>query len=54
MVGDFLPRHLVCAGNRAVLQNRTPAHLSALAQKVTTETSEPVKESFTKAFKKVG
>ena len=28
--------------------------LTALAQKVTTETSEPVKESFTKAFKKVG
>jgi phasin len=27
--------------------------LAALAQKVTTESSEPVKESFTKAFKKV-
>jgi phasin len=28
--------------------------LAAIAQKVTAETSEPVKESFTKAFKKVG
>ncbi len=28
--------------------------LAALAQKVTAETTEPVKESFTKAFKKVG
>jgi phasin len=28
--------------------------LTALAQKVTTETTEPVKESFSKAFKKIG